>query len=77
MLALTAKAFVMCEAESRDRKMLPSKFLNFFEESITEAVFPASPGAHQYRVFCSLRFLLLTLLTAHLSKILKISCSIL
>lgn len=31
--------------------MLPSKFLNFFEEFITEALFPASPGAHQYRGF--------------------------
>lgn len=49
MLALIAKAFVTCEAESRDRKMLPSKFLNFFEEFITKALYPASPGAHQYR----------------------------
>lgn len=53
MFAPIAKTFVPCEAESRDRKMLPSKFLNFFEDFITKALFPASPGAHQYRGFLS------------------------
>lgn len=33
-LALIAKAFVTCGAESRE--MLPSKFLNLFEEFITK-----------------------------------------
>lgn len=36
MLALIAKAFVTCGAESREREMLPSKFLNLFEEFITK-----------------------------------------